>query len=295
MGKVRLSLAVAMAVVTLTLTSGVALAANSPYPTRRPHMGAQPSEVGTIYWNDKASQQGWSVYRWGSCGYQVGFFIDPSVATEFQSAAAVGVRSWNNGTYCGPRFVQVWTIAQAKVVVKMVLGAFCGGNTSDGWIALACRTRGASETDQTWTIGLSTGWAYGIGVANKVDVQSLLAVETGHVIYGGHNPNWDDSIQQNSFCTWAKTTCLVTNNGTMSNFANYTATCSNCGNRRTLLVGDWDFVRHLYGPALLVALNADPTPPDPPSEAGLAAQAQATSDRPAPGTQLVGELVGSRR
>lgn len=281
----RLQLGIAIAV-SLLITAPPAFASNSPYPTRRPHMGAQSSDVGTIYWNDLASQQYWKVYRWAqasgsSCNLVVNFYISSSVSSGLQSAAANGVRAWNNSNFCGPRFVQVSIQSQALLIVTVV-STLCGDSTSNGWIALTCRTSASSETNQTWTIGLSNLKTFGVGVNGTFDVQSVTSIETGHVIYGGHNPNWDDSIQQNNTCTWGRTSCTVTNNGTYAGFTNYTATCSNCGDRRYLLTGDWDFVRNLYGTALLAptscailcsAVNAQlPTMPTP---AELQAQADA--------------------
>lgn len=272
------------------------VASNYPYPTRRPHLGAQSWEQGTIYWNDNAGHQYWAIWRWPTsvCGYSVGFYVDPSIPSSLRAAAASEVVSWNNPFYCGPWFTQVSSSSAAKVRIIWVTTSLCGYAPGSGWIAVACRTTANSETDQAWTIGFNSARAFGVGVSGRFDVQSITAIETGHVIYGDHNPNWDDSIQQLNSCTWGSTSCTVTND-TYAGFSNYVATCTNCGDRRTQAAGDWDFVRHLYGKSC----TTPPCPsavqkvvPDPPSPEASAAQERATQLGAAWGNVFVDVLTG---
>lgn len=244
----RCTAALAALIVISSLAFSPGVAASGPKPIARPHMGSPANDQGTIYWDAKAGQSLWAVSTWGSCRRVIYYKIDPAVPAGWTAEIRAGIAAWNDAYQCSPN----WTEATGSETVRLTVktGTYACGTTFS--VAMACRTLANSYIDQAWTIMLNSS-VHGVAVSGKFDVQSIVANEMGHVSYAAHNPNWDDGVVQANACTWGTTSCTVTND-TVSGFSQYVVSCSNCGNRRTKLVGDSDLLTHVYG------VNCNPGP-----------------------------------
>lgn len=239
--------AVIVALMLLVTLAGVVSAA----ATHRPHMGARSSAQGTVYWNPHRNYTDpfWNVYRWGGCRTRVYWSIESSVSTSYHSTIAAAVAKWDNSSYCGPDFWQTTDQSLSRLKFRMEAdGKYCGADHSiEAWFAVACRNSASSSTVQHWTIAFNGLVSWGVGASGKFDVQSIAVNELGHVLYLDHNTQWSDGTVQANSCKWGTTSCLVTNDLLFSDFTQHNVSCSNCGNRRTVLTGDWATVRYIYG------------------------------------------------
>ena len=243
---------------------------------RRPHMGSPSSDNGTLYQDQAVGRSGWSVSRWGGCRTVVYYYLDGTIPTSWVTPIINGVNAWDSGTYCGADWVRTTNATSARLKFTRA-GSLCG-SSGTGWIAFACRSYANTTYDQMWWVAFSTYKSFGVGSSGTYDVQSITTNEMGHVMYADHNPSWTDGVTQGNSCTWGATTCRVTND-TVTGFISYPQWCGNCGSRRSVLAGDWDTVKHVYGrPCTTVCPNrADPAAPALPSSAALKAQERAAS------------------
>ena len=224
------------------LLGGLALAA----PTHRPHMGGSSADAGTIYWDP--ARNNWTVSRWTGCRTVVRWYLESSVPSAWHTPIANAVAKWDNAKYCGPDFVKTTTASAARLKFRVEDDVYCGMDGVKIWYAIACRNYATSGTDQVWTIAFNTkDAAYGVGASSKFDVESVALNELGHVLYLDHNSNWTDGVVMANSCRWGTTSCTVVDDLGFPDWSNYTVTCTNCGSRRSILGGDWDAVRHIYG------------------------------------------------
>lgn len=214
--------------------------------THRPHMGAPAADNGTIYWNP--IRNGWTVNEWGGCRTLVRWYIEPNVPAGWASAISAGISKWDSSSYCGPDFIKTTTASAARLKFRVEDDVYCGMNGVAVWFAIACRHYANSPTDQAWTIAFNdTDANFGVGSSGKFDVESIVVNEMGHVLYLDHNTGWADGVVQTNSCTWGTTSCTVKNEMGFSDFSPYVVSCSNCGSRRSVLSGDWNVVKHIYG------------------------------------------------
>jgi hypothetical protein len=121
-----------------------------------------------------------------------------------------------------------------------------------GWYACAW---------SSWSITLNTAQSWGIGVAGRLDVESLVTVELAHVLHFGHSPDPRDSVSLANVGHWGSRSMSVPS----ANSCGFTAyrTCvpgdgcsyescppvseGGCGNFRTLRPGDFALAEHLAG------------------------------------------------
>ena len=236
------SAAVALALVGTLVVAGLALAA----PTHRPHMGGPSVDKGTIYWDP--ARNNWTVSRWTGCRTIVRWYIEPNVPAGWHASIGNAVRKWDSPNYCGPDFVQTSSPGSARVKFRIEDDVYCGMDGVRTWYAIACRNYAASGTDQVWTVAFNTkDAAYGIGAGARFDVESVALNELGHVLYLDHNSNWTDGVVMANSCRWGSRSCTVVDDLGFPDWSSYTVSCANCGSRRSVLAGDWDTVRHIYG------------------------------------------------
>lgn len=229
--------------------------------THRPHWGsrAHGDAVGGVYWSTVFPDM--SPNRWGGCHATYRYYIDPSVTARgaaWVTAVTNAFEHWDLGAYCGPHWVRTTSTTDDAVLVRYAANSACSGVV---WYACAARDAAASSTSQHWSITLNSAYGWGVGVAGSFDVESTITNELGHVMYGGHNPHWNDSVIQLNTCAWGASSCRVSSSE-VPGFDLYTVcardvTCmyplcerrasGGCGNRRRLLPGDEALVAHIYG------------------------------------------------
>ncbi len=93
-------------------------------------------------------------------------------------------------------------------------------------------------------IRFNEGLSFRNQTSGYYDVRTIATVEAAHVMFLGHNPNWSDGISQANSCKWGSTACRVYND---QNVPEYTASCTNCGQRWSRLSGDNAVLSHIYG------------------------------------------------
>ena len=218
----------------------------------RPHWGsATHGDGGCSPWSS-SKYADWSVYRWGGCHETVYYQIEGSVPSQWHAAIDAAFAAWDVGTLCSPHWANVTSHpgADAKVHIERN-GIHCGGG-GGVWFACVLRDRASSERDQHWWMNLNDAeHAMGVGVADALDVQSLVSVELAHIHYLAHMPRFEDSVSTLNNCRWGTTSCRVTaaDSCDWSGGDVYDARCENCGNRRELLPGDLATLDHIYGEA----------------------------------------------
>ena len=214
----------------------------------RPHMGAPSSDQGTVYWNPL--RHNWGVYRWTGCRTIVRWYIEPNVPSGWHAAITSGVSSvgqpqlLRSGLHQDdrPERGAFEVPSRGRRVLRHEWKAWCGTQSRVGRSA-------ASSSNQAWTVAFNDKDAnFAVGTTGRFDIESIVVNEMGHVLYLDHNTGWFDGTVQANSCAWGTTTCRVTNElSGFSDFSAYTASCSNCGSRRSVLTGDWLAVTHIYG------------------------------------------------
>jgi hypothetical protein len=190
-------------------------------------------------------------WKWpsGSNWYYNGLFkFDASVpnTTAWRNPIRNAVTTWNNRPYWSPIMAET-AGATYDIIFKYGRSSVCdpNGDNSPVWYACAqvqtssTANKSQAELQQWWTITFNSFYAYGNAVSGRFDIQSITTNELGHAWYLNHNPSWTDGEVQAVSCTWGSTTCRDSLNRTVS--------CANCGNRRTVLVGDNSTLDHIYG------------------------------------------------
>lgn len=230
---------------------------------RRPHWGsaAHGDHPGSTYYTDQFRT--WTINRWGGCHATYAYFVDPSVGAQgaaWVTATVNAFAHWDVGAYCTPHWVRAASASRASVVVRRASTSVCGGGV---WFACAGIDSRESPTSQHWTVTLNSAVAWGVGVTGRLDVESVLTNEIGHVLYGGHSPHFADSVLMANSCPWGATLCTVSCDY-VAGFAAYRVcpsdgTCpavyrlceptrsGGCGNRRAILPGDRALLEHIYG------------------------------------------------
>ncbi|MDP3215888.1 MAG: hypothetical protein Q8S73_17410 [Deltaproteobacteria bacterium] len=249
--------------------SGAPIDAGPPFryggvSVRRPHWGsdAHGDRPGSTYYTEQFRT--WTINRWGGCHATYYYYIDPSfpaVSAAWVTAAINAFAHWDVGAYCAPHWVRTTSAWRASVVVRIASSSVCSGGGV--WYACAGIDSRSSTTSQHWTVTLNRAIAWGVGVAGRFDVESVLTNEIGHVLYGGHAPYFNDSVVMANSCPWGATRCTVSCSY-VAGFDSYQVcpsdgTCSSvyrlcaptrsggCGNRRAILPGDRARLEHIYG------------------------------------------------
>jgi hypothetical protein len=223
--------------------AGLVLAA----PTHRPHMGGSEGS-GSIYWNPNPDRHGWTVAKWGGCQTTVRYYFEASIPASWKAPIRNAVNTWDNPTYCSPRFIETTTAGSARLKFRVEDDVYCGMDGSAAWYAIACRNYAASTVDQVWTVAFNTeDAAFGVASSGRFDIESITLNEMGHVLYLDHNSNWLDGVVQANSCKWGTASCTVVDDLGFPDWSSYGVSCTNCGSRRTVRTGDLLFINYLYG------------------------------------------------
>ncbi len=201
-------------------------------------------------YKDIAGTGAWWTWKWpsGSNWYYSGLFkFDGSVpTTTWRPAIRTAVSTWNNRPYWSPIMSET-TGSTYDILFKVALSSSCDPNGDNVPVWYACATVNTSSTanktdaeyQQWWIITFNSRYSWGAGVSGGFDIQSVTTNELGHAWYLNHNPSWSDGTVQATSCTWGSSTCKDSLGRSVS--------CSNCGNRRSVLAGDNSTLDHIYG------------------------------------------------
>jgi hypothetical protein len=201
------------------------------------------NDTGSVY-ADLPGQGVWWTWKWPSTSttfYSGLFKFDSSFPSAWRTAARAAVTQWNNQPYYSPLMSET-TGSTYDIIFKYSSTSACSGVV---WYACATVATGSTasksqaEAQQFWTITFNTAYSFGVGTTGSFDVQSILTNELGHAWYLNHNPSWTSGVVQLQSCKWGTTTCRDSVGGTV--------TCTNCGNRHTVLSGDQMTLDHIYG------------------------------------------------
>jgi hypothetical protein len=225
-------------------------------------------------YKDIAGAGAWWTWKWPSTtsSYYSGLFkFDASVpnTTSWRDSIRRAVTTWNNRPYWSPVMTET-TGSTYDIMFKYGLSSSCDPNGDNIPVWYACATVNTSSTasksqaelNQWWIITYNSRYNWGNAVTGRFDIQSITTNELGHAWYLNHNPSWSEGVVQATSCAWGSTTCRDSLGRSVS--------CSNCGNRRSVLVGDNSTLDHIYGvqgggglaPAQAQAPMTSPTPND---------------------------------
>ena len=246
-------LPLALLCVTVLLTSGVVPGSAHSGP-HRPHMGSPSEDRYTDYWD--VEQNNWDPNAWGGCREPQLFYIDPNITGSVRTAIRAGIAAWDLAKYCGPDWVET-TAGDPQFGLRVRLGNTASCVTTR-FIGVACLDYAHSSRQQHWTVVLNNvNFAFGVQTANRMDYQSIMTNEMGHVMFVGHNPDWLDSVVQANSCPWGSTTC---DPSPTQGVDPPPVNCDNCGDRRRLLAGDTALMQHIYGQSCEGCRPADHAP-----------------------------------
>lgn len=163
--------------------------------------------------------------------------------SSWRNAVSAGITTWNNQPYWSP-IMSLTTGSTYDIIFEYKATSECAG-AGTHWKACAWLRTGstasktAAEYAQWWVITLNTAWSWGVGQSGRLDIQSVITNELGHAWYLNHNASWTEGVVQAEACVWGSSTCVDS--------AGRTVSCSNCGSRRTVLIGDKSTLDHIYG------------------------------------------------
>lgn len=250
-----------------------AMAIGGTLRDRRPHYGARAEghAACSYYWSESLPDWPYSS-SWGSgCHTTRNYFLESSITSRAGWAEAVEAAfdNWDIPTLCTPHWVRTTDPARAAVTIRAATTSSCSG-PGTGWYA--CAWSG-------WSITLNLGVSWGVGVAGRLDVESVVTVELAHVLHFGHSPNPADSVSLANVGRWGSSSMSVPSADSCDHRP-YTAcipggTCGftgcpsvaegGCGNFRTLRPGDFALAQHLAG--------TNPSPPHPYDDGSVPADA----------------------
>lgn len=173
--------------------------------------------------------------------YKFGNF--PTSPSSWRTAVNRAVSAWNIQPYWSP-VMTLTTGPTYDIIFEFAATSACAG-AGTHWKACAALATGstasktAAEYQQWWVITLNSAWLWGASSPGRLDIQSVATNELGHALYLNHNASWNEGVVQAESCAWGSTTCVDS--------AGRSVSCANCGNRRTILVGDKSTLDHIYG------------------------------------------------
>jgi len=194
------------------------------------------------------------VYKWGGCHATVYYQIESGMKAKgaaWIKAVDAAFEQWDRGLLCSPHWTN-FDLAPKGAIPRVTVN-FRGGTCAgvDWWWGCAGYDRLVSTTDQIWHMDLNSSipspvLPFALGVSGHPDAQSVLTTEIAHVHSFAHFPDFSETVSTSASCSWGRTACSMKQADSCT-FSPYTVSCKNCGNRRTLGVGDLALLGHLYG------------------------------------------------